>query len=207
MSIPNVDTFEHDISEEIKNKEASISDIASASGEVSNTQTEGSNLFFILGGVFIFVILCVLGALLYFTAQNSSPSIPTATTTPEKSSTFLLHSLSPTLADGISGNVSAVKKGAYGYTLSLSSYTNVFAYMIKNESAYADELARSLGEARDTASSSLPFVFTDVTINNQNMRVGTSGSSTVAYAFINAQALVIASSTQGILALASDILR
>jgi hypothetical protein len=209
MSIPNVDTFEHDISEEIKNKEASIADIAAASGNVGNTEQTrgGSNLFFILGGLFIFVIICVLGALLYFTARNSSTPPEVATSTLPTTSTSLLYSLSPTLSDALSGSVSDVKKGEYGYTLSLSSYTGAFAYMVKNENAYADELALAFGEPRDTSTSSSPFIFTDITLNNHTMRVGTSGSSTIAYAFINAQALVIASSTQGILSLASDILQ
>ncbi|MEZ0208592.1 MAG: hypothetical protein ACAH17_00240 [Candidatus Paceibacterota bacterium] len=209
MSIPNIDTFEHDISEEIKNKEASIADIAAASGTIGNTEqtSGGSNLFFILGGLFIFAIICVLGVLLYFTAKNSSTPTQTATTTIPTTSTSLLYGLSPTLSDGISSHIQNVKKGDYGYTITLSSYTGAFAYMLKNESAYADEIALTFGEPRDTSTTTLPFMFTDVTLNNQNMRVGTSGSSTIVYAFINAQALIIASSTQGILSLASDILQ
>jgi hypothetical protein len=209
MSIPNVDTFEHDISEEIKNKEASISDIAAASGDVGNTQKtrEGSNLFFILGGVFIFAVLCILGALLYFTAKKSSVPPPTATSTLPVTSVSLLFNLSPTLSEEISTGVSEVQRTPYGYTILLSSYTSVFAYIVKNENAYADEVALSLGVPRDTGTSSLPFYFTDVTINNQNMRVGTSGSSTIVYAFVNAKALVVATSTQGALSLASDILK
>lgn len=208
MSIPNVDTFEHDIADEIKNKEATISDIASASGDVGSGQgaREGNNLFFILGGVFIFAVICVLGGVLYYTLKSSTVVSPITTPTPVTSTT-LLFSLSPMISDGISGSVSDVKKTPYGYTILLSSYTSVFAYMLKNESAYADEVALSLGVPRDTSTTTEPFSFTDVTINNQNMRVGTSASSTVVYAFVNAKALLVATSTQGILLQAGDILQ
>lgn len=207
MSIPNVDTFEHDIADEIKNREASISDIASASGDVGSGQKtrEGSNLFFILGGVFIFAVICVLAGLLYFTTR--SPAIIRPLAPIPVTSTSLLFSLSPALSDGISDSVRDVKKTPYGYTIMLSSYTSAFAYMIKNENSYADEMALSLGVPRDTSTTTSPFSFTDVTINNQNMRVGTSGSSTIVYAFVNAKALLVSTSTQGILLQESDILQ
>ncbi len=66
MSIPNVDTFEHDISEEIKVKEATITDIASAGGDVSNSPTPHANtsrLLLILGGIFILVVIGISVAL------------------------------------------------------------------------------------------------------------------------------------------------
>ncbi len=209
MSIPNVDTFEHDIADEIKNKEASISDIASAGGDIGNTQKTGggSSLFFILGGVFIFAMICLLGALLYFSTQSTPTPSQMATSTIPITPSYLLFNLSPVLAEEISESVSDVKKTDYGYTVLLSSYTNVFSYMIKNENAYADEIALSFGVPRDRSTTTPPFAFTDVTLNNQNMRVGTSGSSTIVYAFVNAKALVIATSTQGILSLSNDIIK
>jgi hypothetical protein len=209
MSLQNVDTFEHDIADEIKNKEASIADIVSASGDVSNTPTQQqkSSLIFILGGFFIALVIAVLGGFIWYTLRakptvsqaptNSLPVIPKASLT----------GLSPTLADAIGDNVSSLKKGDYGYTLSLASYTPVFAYMLKNENDYVPELAFAFGFPKDTATTTTPFVFTDVTLNNQNMRVGVSGSSTIAYAFVNGTTLLLATSTDGILALRSDILR
>lgn len=208
MSIPNVDTFEHDIADEIKNKEASISDIASASGDIGSGQKtrEGTNLFFILGGIFIFAVIAVLSGVIYFATRPASVVSPLASSTPI-TSTSLLFSLSPTLSDGISSSVSDVKKTPYGYEIMLSSYTSAFAYMLKNENEYADEIALSLGVPRDTSTTTEPFAFIDTTINNQNMRIGTSGSSTIVYAFVNAKALIIATSTQGILLQESDILQ
>ncbi len=94
-----------------------------------------------------------------------------------------------------------MQRSEYGYTLQVLGYTNTYAYMIKNESLYADELALAVGSPRDTGTSSVPFTFTDVTLNNQNMRVGISGSSTLVYGFVNTTTLVVSSSTEGILAL------
>lgn len=90
--------------------------------------------------------------------------------------------------------------------MQLLSYTNVFAYMIKNESAFADELAIAIGSPREAGTTTVPYTFSDVTILNQNMRVGTSGESSVVYAFVNAKTLLVSSSTQGILTLRSGIL-
>ena len=54
---------------------------------------------------------------------------------------------------------------------------------------------------------STDYVFTDVTISNQNMRVGTSVYGTVVYAFIGTQTLVISPSTDGILSLRAKVLQ
>jgi hypothetical protein len=209
MAIPTVDTFEHDIAEEIRTKEASLTDIASAGGDVGNTRSSAaqtSNMLVILGIVFVVLVLGTIIAFFFF--YNATPEIPPLTSTSATSSSNAqLEKISPKLASAIGSYVRTVSKSDYGYTLTLLSYSPVFSYMIKNESAYADELARTVGSPRDTGTSSPPFTFTDLTLSNQNMRVGVSGSSTVVYAFVNAQALVIASSPQGILALASAILK
>jgi hypothetical protein len=209
MAIPTVDTFEHDIAEEIRTKEASLTDIASAGGDIGtnrNSAAQTSNMLVIMGIVFVVVVLGTIIAFFFF--YNAAPEVPplTSTGTPT-SSNAQLEKISPKLTSTIGSYVKTVSKSDYGYTLGLLSYSPVFSYMIKNESAYADDLARAVGTPRDTGTSSAPFVFTDLTLSNQNMRVGTSGSSTVVYAFVNAQALVIASSPQGILALANAILK
>lgn len=203
MAIPNVDTFEHDISEEIRVKEATITDIAAASGDVGNTPTPHANtsrLLFILAGIFMLAIIGIFIALYISVVKKASTGevIPVATT-PEINNKLL--AFSPILNDALAGNIGTVQRSEYGYTLQVLGYTNVYAYMLKNESVYADELALAVSSPRETGTSSLPFTFTDVTLNNQNMRVGTSGSSTLIYGFVNTNALVVSSSTEGILAL------
>lgn len=209
MSVPNVDTFEHDIAEEIRTKEATLTDIASAGGDLGNLPTshvQTSRLLLIMGGIFV---LAVIGAFVAFFVLSSGPTQPNGNLNnqaelPDVSNRLL--ALSPTIHDALGGNLGKVTKSEYGYTLEIVEYTPVFAYMIKNEQLYADELAIAVGSPRTAGTTTIPFTFTDITISNQNMRVGTSGDARVVYAFVNAKALVIASSTEGILALRGGIL-
>lgn len=208
MPVANVDTFEHDISEEIKHKEASLTDIASAGGDVSNLtppQATTSKVFIILGILFVVVVLVAVGIYAFSLSQSAvQPGITTSdqTTIPQAGDRLL--SVSPSMSSAVGEHVAQVIKGEYGYTLPLTTYSPVFAYMIRNEDEYADELAIALGE--EEATTTVPFIFSDTTINNQNMRVGVSGERTVVYAFVNATTLLIATSTEGILALRGGIL-
>jgi hypothetical protein len=208
MSIPTVDTFEHDIAEEIRTKEASITDIASAGGDIGNTAGKGpqtSNMLVIIGILFIVLVIGACIAFFFFYKKESSIPPLTATSTP--SSSNQLASISSALQNAVGPDIGTVSRSSYGYSMQLVSYSPVFAYMTRNESAFADELAYAVGSPRDTSTTTVPFSFTDLTLSNQNMRVGTSGSSTIIYAFVNAQTLLVSSSTQGILSLRSGILK
>ncbi len=210
MAIPNVDTFEHDIAEEIKTKEATLTDIASAGGDVSNLQNgraRTSGLLVLFGVVCVVAVVGILIALLYVYVikKDPLPEPSTAVDTTTSQSNRLL-AFSPILFDALGGNIGDVSKTEYGYTLRVLSYGQVFSYMIKNEAEYADELALAVGSPRDISTTTPPFTFTDVTLNNQNMRVGSSGSSTIVYAFVNTGALLVASSTEAILTMRSAIL-
>jgi hypothetical protein len=215
MSVPNVDTFEHDIAEEIKKKEASMTDIASASNDVGNTPAtpaaSSSKLLLILGILSVITVIAIAVVLYLSYTKGTVPPVdaqqPISQASPSERADRSLLSLSESLHDALGENISAVTQSSYGYTLMLREYTPVFAYMIRNEEAYADELAFSVHSPRDTSTSSLPFSFEDVTMSNQNMRLGTSGSSTVVYAFVNGHSLLISSSTEGILSLRGAILR
>lgn len=211
MSVPNIETFEHDISEEIKTKEATIGDIASAGGDVGNSSVKPSNapVLLISLGILFFVVVAGISVFLIIRYRYSlGSSAPVAQTdTQITPSGIRLDSISSSLGSAISPSVASIQKSPYGYVIELSSYPDVFAYMLKNESRYADEIATAVGSPRDMSSTtSLPFSFSDVTINNQNMRVGTSGSSTVVYAFVNTKYLLISKDTEGILSLRGGIL-
>jgi hypothetical protein len=210
MSIPNVDTFEHDIAEEIKTKEATLTDIASAGGDVSNvgnSRAQTSNLLIVLGVVFIVAVIGILIALVYFYGVKNSdaPLTETPANTATSQSNALL-AISPTLHDALGGNIGKVSKSEYGYTLQVLSYSAVFSYMLKNEREFSDELAFSLGSPRDISTTTPTFSFTDLTLQNQNMRVGTAGSSTIVYAFVNTNTLLISKTPEGILTLRGAIL-
>lgn len=206
MPVPNVNTFEHDIAEEITHREATVTDIASASGDIQNIpnqQLQTSKLFFVLGGVAVAAVIIVMAALFFSSSQSTSQTIVTPSTNENPDNDLL--SLSLNLRDNIGSHIGSVQKSEYGYTLTVLNYSSVFAHMIKNENAYADELAIALG-VQETATTSPVYTFTDITINNQNMRVGTSGSSTVVYAFVNTKHLLISPTPEGILALRGVIL-
>lgn len=210
MAVANIDTFEHDIAEEIKNKDASLGDIAGAGGEIGNTQTsKGSSSFlFVIFGVFLLITAggAAYFGYRYYENKINPPVHTTPVVIPTNNDTSLLPSLSPEFPNAFGYVVTSVTHSPYGYTILISSHSTVFAYMIKNESTYADDIAKAVGNPRDTSTTTVPFSFTDMTLDNQNMRVGTSGSSTVVYAFINNKALVIASSTENILSLRNGIL-
>ncbi len=211
MTIPTIDTFEHDIAEEIKTKEATLTDIASATGDVGNIQVEPPrpvNVLWILLGVLL-VTVAALAGWYFFSTSGPLPKQEAVTndvqTAPQQAG-VPLRTISTYLDDAFGGNVERISQSPYGYTLKLYAYTPVFAYMIKNESVYADELAQALRSERVLGTSTVPFTFSDLTVSNQTMRVGVSGSSTVIYAFVNAQTLIMSSSTEGILTLRNAIL-
>jgi hypothetical protein len=60
MASPIVDTFEHDIANEIRQKEASIADIASAVGDIGNDDDETQKNKTPLIGIVVILILCGL---------------------------------------------------------------------------------------------------------------------------------------------------
>lgn len=210
MSVPNIDTFEHDISEEIKTKEATIGDIASAGGDIGNAPVRTSSVpaFLVALGILLVVAVIAISVVLFLKYSSMPTSVPTTgTNTGGTQAGVRMSSVSVTVNGAVGQSIGVIQKSGYGYTINLASYSDVFAYMLKNEKEYADELASAVGSARDTSTTTPPFSFTDVTINNQNMRVGVSGTKTVVYAFVNTKILLISSSTEGILALRGAILR
>ena len=257
MATSMVDTFEHDIAEEIRHKEASIADIATAVGDIGNddTKTPKHNLTLIII-VSILSFCGLIGAgLLVYSYYSGAMSPVTVTNTPSSEIKKVgagasLKTLSPAMDQSIGSFVTNVQKSKLGYSMNITSYPPVFAYMLKNENAFGEELALALGNSHTvkkseepkqiqattttketTASTTIPvpktststqatttteteetklpetYIFSDITISNQNMRIATSAYGTVVYAFIGTQRLVISTSTEGILALRSSVLQ
>ncbi|MEN9337841.1 MAG: hypothetical protein RIQ41_155 [Candidatus Parcubacteria bacterium] len=211
MTIPTIDTFEHDIAEEIKTKEATLTDIASATGEVGNLPEQPKRSMNSLWLLLIVAALALIALTGWYFLSTSGP-LPkkevvqqVADSSPQQSG-LPLRRISTYLDDAFGGNVKSISQSPYGYTLTLYAYTPVFAYMIKNESIYANELADALNSPKEQSATTTPFIFSDLTVSNQTMRVGVSGSSTVIYAFVNAQTLIMSSSTESILTLRNAIL-
>lgn len=254
MIHPTVDTFEQDIVKEIHQKEASIMDIASSVGDISNKEDDAPKdrtLMMSILGVLIVCGIIGVGYLVYLSYQGtfSSAVAPTKNGLPDKkveSSGIPIGSLSPSLDKAVGQFLTNAQKTNVGYVINVVSYSPVFAYMLRNEKEFADDfalavgnghtakniapsspktptMATSTGTSTPTTSTSTPvatstitatdqnslpteYIFSDITINNQNMRVATSVYGTVAYAFIGTNTLIISSSPEGIIALRSSIL-
>lgn len=208
IMLEKIDTFEDDIANEVKQKEASVVSISAAGGDVGNTPLPtppNTSSLLIWSIVFVItIIVLTLGGYIYYIKTKTIVIPPIEQVS--KPPVVNLERISPELNNSIGQFVTNTNKNEYGYIISINSYSPVFSYMIKNENLYADEIANSVGSGRDTSTTSEPFIFTDVTQSNQNMRVGTSGSSTVIYAFIGNDSIVIASSTEGILSLRNRVL-
>ena len=209
MPLPNIDTFEHDISEEIKNKEATVGDIAAASGDIGNITAKRVSMppfVVLLGVVFLFAVITIGVVVFIQYSDNQTMSSTSQASTPLPTAGPRMSEISSTIDSEVGLSIGTIQKSEYGYTVELISYSDVFAYMLKNENKYADELAEAVGSPRDLSTTTSRFIFTDVTINNQNMRVGTSGNSKVVYSFVNTKYLLISSTSEGILSLRGAIL-
>lgn len=254
MANPKVDTFEHDIADEIRHKEASITDIASAVGDIGNNETVTPKSNTPLIGIVVVLIICIaLGAgyvgYTYYTNTLTPTNKQTAVVKEQKNtaSASQLQSLSPILSQAIGTFITNIKKSKDGYSMEITSYSPVFAYMIKNESSFADEIGTALGNTRviqkvtqpvstttvittvsatgtqSTSTQNLAsttevaaqitqelseeYIFSDLTMSNQNMRIAKSLKGTIVYAFIGSKQLVISTSPEGILALRSSLLQ
>lgn len=270
VSTPPVDTFEHDIANEIRQKEASITDIAAAVGDIGNTNnnensSRGSGL--LIGVVLVLVLCAIVGLIamgyLYYTGKYNpfSPSVDVTTEAKKATSKsgLTLISVYPTIEKAVGIHVTDIEKAPSGYIVTINSYSSVFSYMVKNEEVIKEELGMSVNSRQNknqkvepekatttpptttptistttgtstatkpstqTQSTSTPYAtsteetlvallpdpdeFSDVTIDNQNMRVGNSLFGPVVYAFVGTQHLVISSSTAGALSLRNSILR
>ncbi len=143
-----VDTFEHDIADEIRRKEASLAEIQAVSKQNSPTINidPPKTLPWLTITLVVGLIIAVVGisslAYYYFTDSLLPPSaepqvinkndIPKVVTDISK--------LSPSLSAGIGRFSTLVEKKEAGYVITLNNYTEVFAYMTRNEDAYIGEL-------------------------------------------------------------------
>ncbi|MEN9551825.1 MAG: hypothetical protein RI935_202 [Candidatus Parcubacteria bacterium] len=149
--IPKVDTFAHDISEEVKAKEASLTQIATASNDIGNkdvSEERNSNrLILSISALLIVLIMIVIGVLFYVLKEDDVQISETESVQiTEKEKRGNLSALSPTLDREIGIHIQKVEKKDKGYVLTLSSYSPVFAYMKRNGSEYIIELANALNK-------------------------------------------------------------
>lgn len=194
MASPGVDTFEHDIANEIRQKEASIADIASAVGDIGNTTTEEKTVLpkpsSSLTGVVVILVVCgVIGlifvAYLFFNGEldsyinggKTSPSVVSELPIKKESSSLSVKKISPILDESVGHYLENVRKSNYGYSLSITSYSPVYAYMIKNDSLFGDELATAVGNThtlKKSVSTSTPITASSTAAATSTLITSTS---------------------------------
>ncbi len=260
MAMPTVETFEHDIANEIRHKEASITDIVTATNDIGNIDDsikKNNTPLIIIVALLTMIGILGVGAIGYFyytgnvVQKPASNQIVTESSQSKKNSS--LSSISPSIDNAIGSFLTNPQKTKDGYSITINSYSPVFAYMLKNEKAFGSELGLAVGNNHTIKKSDLvipvstttlatstkpvtgsssattnqgtsspvlatsspetkqelteEYVFSDITMSNQNMRVGTSVFGTVVYAFVGVNHLLIASSPSGILTLRGNILK
>lgn len=152
---PKVDTFEHDIAEEIKRKDASMTEISAARKDIGNDglaeeeiKKPAPVLLITLILVFIFGFIGLLAVLYFYFTDSLLPpsqeSVPvTVTDIPKVNKS--IGSVSATLDREIGRYITNVEKQEAGYILTISDYSPVFAYMVRNEEDYIEELVQAVG--------------------------------------------------------------
>ncbi len=206
MPLANVETFESDITEEIRGQETTMTNIiASHRTEEVLHQAEKKNTMILLF-VFILISVAIVGIGVYFLTQKTGqPLTPTPTTTFHPSSrtpTVLLATILPETNAAIERYVPLVQKQDAGYILSITDYSSVYGYLLYNETSFGNEALNLFQEV----STSTP-VFFDITQAGQDMRAFLlENRRGVVYGFIGTTTLLISPSVEELMMLRNDIL-
>jgi hypothetical protein len=164
MVLQKVDTFQHDISDEIKAKDASAASVASAGGNIGNTPPITPKTPVLTIVVMVLFVCGLIGAIGvgYIYYQDMVASQLAAQTPLTQNSVPRAHvslkGFSPTLDDAIGNYVTDIRKSDKGFTLTLNSYPPVFLYMVKNENAYIDEISSVLVTKKPKVATTTPKV-------------------------------------------------
>lgn len=144
-----VDTFEHDIADEIRRKEASLAEIEAVSKQNSPNPVPAPArklpiLTIVLSILLVLSLLGVTGVAYYYFSDSLLP--PSAkeervTKNDVPKVTADLTKLSPVLGTEVGRYVTHVEKRETGYILSINNYSAVFGFMIRNENSYINDLA------------------------------------------------------------------
>lgn len=171
-----VETFEHDIVDEIKRKDASLTEISAASNNVGNDPVilpKKKPVFLIVLAILFVLFVAGLGVVgyIYYTDPLLNPETQrkqiTADDVPKIPQD--LKKLAPTIANNIGQYVSKVEKKEKGYILTITNYSAVFAYFTRNEKEYIGELANLFSveeEPIEHANETIPVLLADVPSEN-----------------------------------------
>jgi hypothetical protein len=184
MTILKVDTFQHDIVDEIKRKDDVYSKIPTTpTPETSQEKLKRPLLPIITVVLFIVTLIAIIGFSIYYFRNlyiASTSQLPKVTPEDVPKKTASLSSLSQTLEDNIGQYVQVVEKKQDGYIITLSPNSPAFSYMIKNEDRYIEELAKVIASGATSQPETKSVATTSQVINASSTTPLTTSSTTQA---------------------------
>jgi hypothetical protein len=174
---PKVDTFEHNIAEEIKRKEEAFAKAAlndQAKEDDITLPKRPPVLLIALVTCFVLALAGLIGLGYFYvtTIAKNNPIPPQVIVDDTQKTPAQLSLLSPTLDTGIGRYVTKVEKRDLGYIITINNYSAVFAFMTRNENAYIEGLASQFYGAA-TQAKEIPVVQEE-----KKLDVSTTSSST-----------------------------
>lgn len=148
---PKVDTFEHDIADEIRRKETTLEEVKAAAAKTAEQvpvplpPKKTSPFTTALIALLVLTVIGLLGVGYYYFHDSLLPPQAKPLEIKKKDipkMTEAVVKISPTLGNEIGRYVTTVEKKDKGYIISINNYSAVFAYMTRNENAYIEELAK-----------------------------------------------------------------
>ena len=152
---PKVDTFEHDIANEIRRKETTLEEVKAAAAKtteqtpVTIPPKKTSPFTIALVALIVLSLIGLAGVAYYYFHDSLLPPQAKPVEIRKKDipkMTEAVVKISPTLGNEIGRYVTTVEKKDKGYIISINNYSAVFAYMTRNENAYIDQLAKLFTE-------------------------------------------------------------
>ncbi len=178
MPIPQVETFESDITEEIKQKQGSVTDTLAAHSSAP-PKTPDQMVIRLIVLLIIFLLLATIGAVYFYISNRPGTTPVTEQIKPlPVKKTVAVTKILPKTGITLEHFVTTTTKEPSGYVLQLSDYPQVYGALLQDETTFGKELIKLFNIDTRTVP-----VFKDVTVNNQDMRVATlivvaTGSST-----------------------------
>ena len=170
MPLSPVETFETDITEEIKNTQGRVTDVLAAhSSAPPRTPNQGIIGFIIF--LIILLLLSLAGVIWYYFDQKQKTAEQFAKQAEEVQvvgAPLQMSKILPRTASRIDRLVTKTKKAPSGYAFTITDYREVYGSLLADETGFGLELIAIFGLDTKTTP-----IFKDVTINNQDIRIAT----------------------------------
>lgn len=170
MPISKVETFETDITEEIKQKQGFVTDVLAAHSSAPPKTPDQTIIRVLVFAIVFLLIALVAGISYYFSLKNQEATlaIEQQKAVVVKKPAVSIKTILPKTSSNIERFVAKTRREEAGYVITLSDYSSVYGTIINDEVTFGNDLISLF--LIDTHS--VP-VFRDVTINNQDMRIAT----------------------------------